>query len=169
MIIIKIIISIFIIFCATNIGILISKKYLYRLEELDEIKNCFNIMETKIRFTYEPINQIFSELAEISSSDIRIMFDNIIKNIEKYGAKEGWEKGIKISEMSITKEDKEILKGFGKMLGKTDKDGQLSEISLTVSLLDRQIKQAEFEKNKNEKFYKKMGLIAGMGLVIILI
>ncbi len=169
MILLKIVLSIFIVICATNIGILISKKYLYRLQELDEIKDCFNIMETKIRFTYEPISEIFREISEVSSPEIKKMFNNIIENIEKLGAKEGWEKGIKEVDMSITKEDKEILKGFGKMLGKTDKDGQLSEINLIISLIDRQIKQAEAERDKNEKFYKKMGLIAGLGIVIILI
>ncbi|MBR3152770.1 MAG: stage III sporulation protein AB [Clostridia bacterium] len=169
MIIVKIFVSLMIIICATYIGILISKKYIYRLQELDEIKNCFNVMSTKIKFTYEPIIEIFEEISEISSPTIKNMYRNIIENIEKYGTKEGWKKGILKTDMSINKEDKEILIGFGKMLGKTDKDGQLSEICLIESLLDRQIKYAELEKSKNEKLYKKLGLITGIGLVIILV
>ena len=169
MILLKIILSGLIIFCACEIGILVSKKYIYRLQELDEIKSCFNIMATKIKYTYEPINDIFNEIAEISSIEINKMFRNIITNINKYGAYKGWEKGIEKTEMSITKEDKKILKCFGKLLGQTDKEGQLSEISQIITLLDRQIKQAEISKEKNEKLYKKLGLIAGIGIVIILV
>ncbi|MBR3132715.1 MAG: stage III sporulation protein AB [Clostridia bacterium] len=169
MIILKILLSGLIVICATYIGILISKKYVYRLQELDEIKNCFNVMSTKIKFTYEPIIEIFEEIGEISSPTIKNMYRNVITSIEEYGAKEGWEKGILKTDMSINKEDKEILMGFGKMLGKTDKDGQLSEIYLTESLLDRQIKNAELEKSKNERLYRKLGLICGVGLVVILI
>ena len=165
----KIILSTLIIFCSTNIGIIISKRYIYRLQELDEIRNCFLLMETKIRYTYEPIADIFNQIAEISSDEIRKLFQNIIKNINDTDAKIGWERGIAVTDISITKEDKEILKKFGKMLGQTDKEGQISEINQIVTLLDRQIKQAELAREKNEKMYKKMGLITGIGLVIVLI
>ena len=51
------------IFIASNlIGKFISKKYTYRLEELEEIKNILNIFKSKIKFTYEPIPEIFKEI-----------------------------------------------------------------------------------------------------------
>ena len=37
------------------IGRFIAKKYSYRLEELEEIKNILNVFKSKIRFTFEPI------------------------------------------------------------------------------------------------------------------
>ena len=55
------------------------------------------------------------------------------------------------------------------MLGKTDIDGQVSEIRLTNKFLDVQIKDAENEKLKNEKLYKTLGATVGLALVIILI
>lgn len=48
-------------------------------------------------------------------------------------------------------------------------DGQLSQIEVTESFLDEQIRQAQEEKNKNEKLYKKLGMSIGMAIVIILI
>ena len=44
-IILKISLAIGIIICSMKIGILISKKYVFRLEELDELKNDFKIIE----------------------------------------------------------------------------------------------------------------------------
>ena len=46
--ILKIILAIGIIICSAKIGILLSQKYRYRLEELDELKNDFKIIENKI-------------------------------------------------------------------------------------------------------------------------
>ena len=48
-------------------------------------------------------------------------------------------------------------------------DGQLSQIEITESFLEEQIRQAQEEKNKNEKLYQKLGMTIGLGIVIILI
>ena len=40
---------------------------------------------------------------------------------------------------------------------------------MTENFLDEQIRQAQEEKNKNEKLYKKLGMSIGMAIVIILI
>lgn len=69
----------------------------------------------------------------------------------------------------FNKEDKEVLKMFGKLLGKTDKKGQISEIEITNSFIEKQIEKAENEKNKNAKLYKSLGVICGIGIVIIFI
>lgn len=62
-----------------------------------------------------------------------------------------------------------MIKTIGKLLGKTDIEGQLSEISLGLDLIGKQIKDAEYERNKNSKLYKTMGVIFGLGISIILI
>ena len=69
----------------------------------------------------------------------------------------------------LEQEDKDILKNLGKLLGKTDIEGQLSEIELTSSFLDSQIKKAEQERERNGKLYKTLGVITGIGIVIVLI
>ena len=69
--ILKILLGIGIIFCSCKIGILISKKYIYRLDELEEMKNNLQIIENKIKYTYEPLEDIFSEIAEISSFSVK--------------------------------------------------------------------------------------------------
>ena len=58
---------------------------------------------------------------------------------------------------------------FGKLLGKTDKAGQINEINVTSKLVDSLIEQAEQEKNKNCKLFKTLGSVVGIGICIILI
>lgn len=48
-------------------------------------------------------------------------------------------------------------------------EGQLSQIEITESFLEEQIRQAQEEKNKNEKLYQKLGMTVGLAIVIILI
>ena len=84
-------------------------------------------------------------------------------------AGDAWIHALEEVECNFTKEDKDIIKGLAKMLGKTDIDGQVSEIKLTCKFLDVQIKDAENEKIKNEKLYKTLGATVGLALVIILI
>ena len=40
---------------------------------------------------------------------------------------------------------------------------------MTSSFLDKQIKEAEKQKEKNERMYKTLGMIMGIAIVIILI
>lgn len=168
-IILKFILGTAVVICSTRIGILLSKKYVYRLEELDEIKNSFQIMENKIKYTYEPLEEIFLELSEISSFEIKELFKNVAENIKLKGAEKAWKDEIKRAELSIKKEDRNVLKEFGTLLGKTNQEGQVNQIKFTNTLLDRQIEKAREEKRKNEIVYKKLGLIFGIGIVVILI
>ena len=56
-----------------------------------------------------------------------------------------------------------------KWIGKTNKEGQINQIKFVSKLLERQIEKAEIEKAKNETMYKKLGMIFGIGLIIVLI
>ena len=49
------------------IGKIIAKKYSYRVEELEEMKNALNIFKNKIKFTYSPIGEIFEEISQNTS------------------------------------------------------------------------------------------------------
>lgn len=168
-IVLKIFLAIGIVICSMRIGILISKKYVFRLDELDELKNNFSIIENKIKYTYQPLEEIFNEVAEISSYEIANLFRNTAENIKEKGAENSWKDEIKKSELSLKKEDKEVLKEFGVLLGKTNKEGQINQIKFVNELLERQITKAEKEREKNEVMYKKLGMIMGIGLVIVLI
>ena len=63
MLIIKWTILFIIVIISFLIGEKISKKYTNRLKELQEIKNALNIFKTKVRFTYEPIPEIFNQMS----------------------------------------------------------------------------------------------------------
>ncbi len=69
----------------------------------------------------------------------------------------------------MKQEDIEVLKNLAKLLGISDIDGQISQIEMTQNFLDTQLKQAQEEKQKNEKLYQKLGTIIGLAIVVMLI
>lgn len=169
MIIIKYIVLGAILLGTSYIGILISKKYSNRVKDLKEMRKGLNFFEEKIKFTYEPIPDVFDEISKSLSENIGAIFYNSAKKMENISAGEAWENAVNASSNSFTKEDVDIIIGLAKMLGKTDIDGQVSEIRITDKFLDVQIKDAQREKAKNAKLYKTLGATVGLALVIVLI
>ena len=73
---IKLLILNLILITSTIIGITFSKKYAYRVKELQEMKNALNIFMTKIKFTYEPIPSTFMYISEKVEGNVCKIFKN---------------------------------------------------------------------------------------------
>ena len=150
-----------------------SKKYRNRLKELYDFKEFCNILESKIKFTYETLGEIFIEISDLMQENqvIKNILKNTSKNLNKYDFQTAWNKELDIQKylLNLKEEDINVIKGLGKLLGKTDLQGNISEIELTMDFLDTQIQDAENECKKNEKMYKSLGTILGLAIVIILI
>ena len=153
---------------STAIGMTISKTYENRVIELKEFKNILNIMKTKIKFTYEPLAEIFKQIANNNETNVEKIFGQMANQLTYFQTREVWENCIQEADISINQEDKDILKKLGKLLGQTDVDGQISEIDVTENFLNMQIEKAEEEKKKNQKIYKTLGITVGLIFVIIL-
>ncbi len=98
-------------------GILLSKKFKNRVNELREIKEYLNIIENKIRFTYKPIKDIFYELSK-NDNIISEIFKNAYFNLKNNDVKTSLEKALNDSKsiLSLNEEDINIVKGLGKFL-----------------------------------------------------
>lgn len=153
---------------STAIGLAISKTYENRVVELKEFKNILNIMKTKIKFTYEPLAEIFKQISNNNETNVEKIFGQMANQINYFQTRTVWENCIQEADISINQEDKDVLKKLGKLLGQTDVEGQVSEIEVTENFLNMQIDKAEEEKKKNQKLYKTLGIVAGLTLVIVL-
>ena len=89
--------------------------------------------------------------------------------MQEFSAGEAWEKAVQTSDTNLTDEDIHILLMLPKILGQSDVEGQISQIEITENFLEKQIAEAQQEKNKNEKLYCKLGTTIGLAIVIILI
>ncbi len=169
MLAIKIVIYSFIFLTCSVIGILISKKYSNRVQELKEFKSALNIFKTKIRYTYDPIPEIFLDIAKNLNSNISNVFSIAANKMDILAAGEAWNLAIKYEMLNINDEDRMVLRNLSKLLGKTDLEGQINQIDITENYLEEQIRKAETQREKSEKMYRTLGMIIGLTIVIVLV
>ena len=167
--IIKLITRVFILISCSYIGVLISRKYLNRVKNLKEIKIALSMLETKIKFTYEPLPKVFEDISKKVDDSIGNIFKLASIKMNNMSASDAWISSINESKTNLNKEDLETLKGFANLLGKVDIEGQVNEIKLMENFIDKQLGLAEEEKIKYEKMYKSLGITIGLAIVILLI
>ena len=169
MIVVKYIIIFLVFLICFLLGNIISKRYTLRVKELKDFSNALNIIENKIKFTYEPLSEIFIQTSRLLSENISNIFINASSYMKEFSSEEAWNKGVDDTSTYLNKEDLENIKSFGKLIGKTDKEGQVSHIELTRTFIELQLEKARKEEEKNAKMYKTLGAIIGLAIVIILI
>ena len=166
--ILKYIILFLILVCCSLIGRYLSKKYVIRVKDLEEMKNALNIFKSKVKFTYEPIPEIFKEISGNVNHNVGQVFTLSREKMKDMTANIAWEEAVEESINGFSKEDKYVLKTLSKLLGQTDIEGQISQIEITEKFLDSQLKEAQKEREKNEKLYSKLGTTIGLAIAIIL-
>lgn len=166
----KFVLLILIVLVSTQIGFLKSESYKIRVDSLKKINEALLYLKTKIEFTYEPIKNIFEEISKVVFDGKDNIFKASVENMNVNDSiNESWINAVDVFENNFKKEDIEIIKSFGKLLGRTDKKGQISEIEVTRICLEKNILLAEKEKEKNGKLYKTLGIVSGFAIGIILI
>ena len=101
------------------IGKIIAKKYSYRVEDLEEMKNALNIFKNKIKFTYSPIGEIFEEISQNTSiKNIANIFTQAKNNMNNQTASEAWDKSLEEINTNMKEEDIKKLKNLSKLLRK---------------------------------------------------
>ena len=169
MIVVKYIIIFLVFLICFLLGNIISKRYTLRVKELKDFSNALNIIENKIKFTYEPLSEIFIQTSRLLSENMSNIFIKASGYMKEFSNEEAWNKGVDETSTYLNKEDIENIKSFGKLIGKTDKEGQVSHIELTRSFIELQLEKARKEEEENAKMYKTLGVIIGFAIVIILI
>ena len=96
MIIIKYIILGIILVGTSYIGVIISKRYTTRVNELKELRKGLNYFEEKIKFTYEPIPDVFEEISKKLKPNIGEIFLRASRNMENENAGVAWENSVNI-------------------------------------------------------------------------
>lgn len=69
----------------------------------------------------------------------------------------------------LREEDREILCAYADSLDAEEVSGQISNIALLISRLKENIREAEKERGAKGRLYRSGGVLAGIGLVIILL
>lgn len=116
MILLKYIMFFIILISSGYLGKLLSKRYVDRLKELEDFKSALNIFEAKIKFTYDPINEIFEEVANMIDTNVSTVFKKTNRYLHQVPAGVAWEKAIENTKNNLNNDDKQCLKSLSNLL-----------------------------------------------------
>lgn len=71
--------------------------------------------------------------------------------------------------LELSAEDREQVKNIGFRLGTTDAQGQISMLEMNKLILTRRANEAAAENAKKGRMYRSVGVLAGLGLAVMII
>ena len=93
------------------------------------------------------------------SKNISQIFVQASTYLKETDAENAWNRSVENANINLNREDKENIKVLGKMLGKTDKEGQVSQLELTKTFIEMQIEKAKLVEGLLFKKGKKNYLL----------
>lgn len=157
---------------STLIGVRLSSKLGGRVAELEAVLHMLEELSVQIRYRALPVYELLERLRANSSLQRLRFIDCICAELE--GTRDfdhAWQQGVarSVPQSSMNKDDIEVLLAIGSSLGKSDIDGQLSAIELHSATVRARLQQASEERAKKGKLYRSLGVLAGIGISIMLI
>ncbi|MDR7856139.1 stage III sporulation protein AB [Tissierella sp.] len=174
MALIKLLLVSSIFFTCSIIGYIYSRKFSLRLENLMYLEQCIKILETEIVYGATPLPEALSNVYNKGNSRVSFIFNEIKEDLltNKRGQVHNSFLSIEdnlYNNLYLRKEDVETFLSLGRVLGTSDRMDQQKNFLLIYNQIAALILEAKFERNKNEKLYKSLGIITGIGIIIILI
>ncbi len=155
-------------------GFSFGSQYNSRYWQLRKLRSSLKLLETEINYSLNPLPQALIKVGTRVSQPVNVLYQYSAQLMEKdMGAPidEIWEKAlIKLAEVSsLKKTELDILLDFGQGLGVSDKEEQLKNLQLAQEQLRIVEANADALRQKNERMYKTLGVLAGLALALILI
>lgn len=165
---IKITGAVLIISAGTIYGFSRAEKLAKRERTLISIKTALGLLESEIVFTSHHLKQAFLHINSICNCDNFFLY--IAENIENLGIAKAWCMSVdhKKNDLCITDSDADILKILASELGRSDREHQIKNINHVSSLLSQAAQDAHNEYKKSAKFYRSMGILGGIFIVLLL-
>lgn len=154
---IKLLGCVLLVFCSTILGNRFSRKLSKRKEILQNFVNLLDNAYTKIEYSSNNLADIFND------SFLEFSF----KDNEPFSLQ--WKTMLKGYQNILSSNDINLLIDFSNEIGKTDTDGEISNILLYQGLLKENIESAKDDIEKKSRLYTLIGFSIGMTLAIILI
>ena len=171
MIFVKIIISIAILFITSYLGIELANSLKSREEVLTDMITFLRLVQNEMMYMLNSLPIAFEMSRQRLNTELKNVLGAISLDMSEFGV-EKIDASITNNVNSIkclNDYDKEIIISTLKNLGRSDLESQYNIIENGITIINKQIKEANEIKNKNSKVYKTVGVITGLMIVIIFI
>jgi len=153
-------------FACSFLGIHYGGKSERRLSKLLELKHTLNLLKSEIEYS---INTLTAACINISKK-AKMPLSQFYEDIGNVGIKpldETWQNAVK--NLNLYKDDAFNLSALGAALGNIDKDVQLKAIEISLINIDHNIQVLTYEKDKEKKLYRGLGILGGLFIVVVML
>lgn len=171
MIFVKIIIAIAILFITSYMGMELANSLKSREEVLTDMITFLRLVQNEMMYMLNSLPTAYEMSRQRLNTELKNVLGAISLDMSEFGVEK--------IDASITNNinsikclndyDKEIIISTLKNLGRSDLESQYNIIENGITIINKQIKEANEIKNKNSKVYKTIGVITGLMIVIIFI
>jgi len=170
---IKIFGSLLIIISSSSLGLIYSRRFRDRVNNLKLLYNCIQLLETEIVYSANPIPDALDAVYRKGNKRVSYVFKDIKEYLISNRSFTLLDSFLNASEtlkerMYLENEDIEVIMSLGRSLGASDRMDQQKHFRTALVQLQAQQRDAEEKKDKNVKLYKSLGVLIGFATVIIL-
>lgn len=169
-IVIKIIGGLLILVSSALSGIVTAASYKERVLTIRDFRRRLRILADEIRFMKGVIGDAL-EKAGGEKGPAAVFFRDAAIYVQTMDASSAWDLACDSEEIvsPLKKEDIQAIRLLGSQLGMSDIEGQLAVIDSVDSRMALLEEKAEELRAKNEPLFRKIGIMAGIAIIIILI
>lgn len=170
---VKLLGAVLLFFVCAMLGFWKAGQYVKRSEELRQLRGSLSALETEITYGATPLHRACQQIGERESGAVGRFFTRVSERLYKSDGRsafECWQQTLTEmkSELSLKEQDRTILTRLGSKLGLSDKRDQLHHLRLAQTTLEVEEAHAIKERDKYEKMYRNLGVLAGALLVILM-
>lgn len=174
MLLAKWIVLIAIFITSLTLGFAYGDRYAKRVYYLRELLQSIKLLKTEVIILSNPLPIALKNISKKSDKKIGNIYDFILQDIVSKDRDEVYPSFLETNdilknECFLTAEDIDLFFTLGKVIGKTDRLDQDKHFTYVIGELDSIISEAKIERDKNQKMYRSLGLLMGIGAIIILI
>jgi len=165
---------ILIIGACSYIGFFLGRQYNARFEQIKKLRSSLKMLETEISYSMNPLPEALFKVGSRILGPVGKLYEHTAELLGKNAGlpmEQVWRAGLDrlAEESSLKKEELDVLDDFGLGLGGSDREEQLKNLHLAQEHLRIIESSAERDRNKYERMYKTLGILAGAALALVLI
>lgn len=163
------------IFATTSImGFVYGGRYSKRVYSLISLQHSIRFLQTEIIIFANPLPYALENISKKMPGEIEKVYLMIKNDLIINQSGDIYYSFIQVTDYLknsclLNQEDIDVFLSLGKVIGKTDRMDQEKQFKYVLKELDNLIEVAKEEKTKNEKMYRSLGVLLGLGTIIILI
>lgn len=158
----------------STLGFAYGDRYAKRVYYLRELLQSIKLLKTEVIISSNPLPIALKNISQKSDEKMNRIYDLILQDIISKHREDVYQsfletRDILKNECFLTTEDIDLFFNLGKVIGKTDRLDQDKHFTYVIEELNSVIGEAKIERDKNQKMYRSLGLLMGLGAIIILI